>query len=170
MSSPNEDIRNAAQPRLREATAPARSPEFAAEATARLRTVVDRLESKPGIVGRIGVLGFCFGGTYSFALAAADPRLKAAVPFYGTADLAAIPDISCPVLALYGEQDTRLIDMLPAVESAMSAAHIDFQDHVYRDAGHAFFNDTNAGAYRPEVAADAWARTLAFLDEQLNAS
>ena len=116
MSTPNEDIRNAAQPRLREATAPARSPEFAAKATARLRTLVDQLESEPGIDGRIGVIGFCFGGTYSFALAAADPRVKAAVPFYGTADVASIPDISCPVLALYGEQDTRLIGMLPEVE------------------------------------------------------
>ena len=169
MSSPHEDIRNAAQPRLREATAPARSPEFAAQATARLRGVVDQFESEPGINGRIAVTGFCFGGTYSFALAAADPRLKAAVPFYGTADVTSIPGIACPVLALYGEQDTRLMDMLPEIERAMSAAHIDFQDHVYPDAGHAFFNDTNAGAYRPGVAADAWARTLTFLDAHLNA-
>ena len=158
MSSPNEDIRNAAQPRLREATAPARSPEFAAEATARLRTMVDQLELETGIDGRIGVLGFCFGGTYSFALAAADPRVKAAVPFYGTADVASIPDIACPVLALYGEQDTRLIGMHPEVGRAMSAANVDFHEQVYPDA-RARFNDTKTRAYRPEIAADASVRT-----------
>jgi carboxymethylenebutenolidase len=68
------------------------------------------------------------------------------------------------VFAFYGENDPPLIDALPEVTSAMQAAGVDFRSKVYEGAGHAFFNDTNPFAYRPEAASDAWGRTLAFLD------
>ncbi len=125
------------------------------------------ISDEPGVDGRIAVVGFCFGGTYTFALAAADDRVRAAVPFYGTApDPERIATIGCPVLALYGAHDPALIDALPAVRTDMAAAGIDFRDHVYPDAGHAFFNDASS-RYSPEAAADAWTRTLAFLAEHL---
>jgi len=166
--SPDEAVRTAMQPKLREKLAPVREPAYGEWATAELVKLVDALVEEPGIDGRIGVTGYCFGGTYSYALAAADDRVRAAVPFYGTApDAARIARIGCPVLALYGVNDPPLMAKLPEVREAMAAAGIDFADVVYEDAGHAFFNDTNSIAYRPDAAADAWARTTAFIAEHV---
>jgi carboxymethylenebutenolidase len=168
MSDPDEAKRTEAQPRMRERTSPAFEPVFAAGALTKLRLVVDELEETPGIVGRIAVTGFCFGGTYSFALAADDDRLQAAIPFYGTApDANGISDIHCPVLAFYGIEDLRLMDDLPRVTTQMAENEIPFEPVVYPDAGHAFFNDTNPRTYRASDAADAWAKTLAFLGSRL---
>lgn len=165
---PDEAVRTAMQPRLREALTPIRQPEYAAWAVAQLTALLDGLEEIPGIAGRIAVTGFCFGGTYSYALAAEDDRVSAAVPFYGTApDEDHIQDISCPILALYGEIDPPLIEKLPEVREAMAAADIDFTDVVYPGALHAFFNETNARTYHPEFAADAWAKATAFVDQHL---
>jgi carboxymethylenebutenolidase len=167
MADPDEARRTAAQPRMREAMAPLRAPEFAEPALAKLRTVVDALAAEPGALGRIAVVGFCFGGTYAFALAASDDRIRAAVPFYGTAPAPKrIAEIRCPVLAIYGAHDPALIDALPEVRAQMAAAGVEFVDHVYPDAAHAFFNDTGS-RYRPAEAADAWDRTLTFLAERL---
>jgi carboxymethylenebutenolidase len=165
---PDEARRTAVQPQLRELFSGMRAPEFAAGAVAKLRAVVDALEAEPGVDGRIGVTGFCFGGTYSFALAAADPRVRAAAPFYGSAPSAdEIARIACPVHAFYGAHDERLIEALPQVEQAFAAADVDFEATVYPDAGHAFFNDTNPHAYRADDAADAWTRATAFLAAHL---
>jgi len=166
-TSDDPEVRNAEQPILREAFTAAFSPEFATDAVATLKTVVDQLENEPGIDGRIAVVGFCFGGTYSFALAAADPRIKAAVPFYGSGDPATIGGITCPVLAFYGDDDRGLIARLPDVVAALDAGGVTATIQRYPGAGHAFFNDTNPIAYRPADAADAWQRTLAFLDASL---
>jgi carboxymethylenebutenolidase len=159
-----EEERAKAQPLMREKMAPVNQPEYAAWAVASLKKVVDYLAAQPGVDGRIGVLGFCFGGSYSFALAAADRRIRGAVPFYGSppesADLA---HLDCPVLALYGETDERLMESLPQVTERMHQAGVQFTSHVYEGAGHAFFNDTNAIMYRPSVAADAWRRSIEFL-------
>ncbi len=159
-----DEERAAAQPLMRERMTPVRSPEYGEWAVGALKSVVDYIEEQPGVDGRIGVLGFCFGGTYSFALAAADSRIRGAVPFYGAppedADLA---HLDCPVLALYGEDDERLITGLPEVTQRMHDAGVQFMPHVYAGAGHAFFNDTNPIVYRPDVAADAWSRSIEFL-------
>jgi carboxymethylenebutenolidase len=155
------------QPRLREAFSAAHAPGFAAEATEKLKAVVDALDVEDGIDGRIGVLGFCFGGTYSFALAEADSRVKAAVPFYGSVEPDAAARIHCPVLAFYGDQDSRLMDELPAIEKAVATAGVDFTAKVYVDAGHAFFNDTNPNTFDPDAAGDAWGRSLEFLQAHL---
>lgn len=158
---PDEAKRLSLQPLMREKLAPARTPEYAALVIGELRSVVDALEAVVG--DRVVVTGFCFGGTYAFALAAADSRIRAAVPFYGTApDRAGIATIGCPVLALYGAEDPPLMEALPGVKEAMADEGIDFSAHVYDDAPHAFFNDTNPLSYRAEAAADAWTRTLEF--------
>lgn len=167
MFEPDEEKRTANQPRLREAFASNQSPEFAATTVTKLMTVVDALEAEPGVDGRIGVLGFCFGGSYSFALAEADPRVQAAVPFYGSTQPDEVASIHCPVLAFYGDQDARLMDGLPALEAAMTDAGVDFTAQVYTDAGHAFFNDTNPYSFDPSAAGDAWGRSLEFLRAQL---
>lgn len=116
----------------------------------------------------IGVLGFCFGGTYSFALPALDQRIGAAVPFYGH-PLAEekIADLDCPVLAFYGEEDKNLMGSLPAFKESMTKHNKNFTAVVYPNTGHAFFNDTNERMYNSEAASDAWQKTLAFLKEHL---
>lgn len=167
MNDPDEQRRTVNQPRLREAFSVTRAPEFGAAAIQKLTTLVDALEKEDGIDGRIAVLGFCFGGTFSFSLAEADPRVRAAVPFYGETSPAAVASIHCPVLAFYGDQDARLIDGLPALEAAMTDAGVDFTAKVYSDAGHAFFNDSNPHSFVPSAAGDAWGRSLEFLEAQL---
>jgi carboxymethylenebutenolidase len=163
MNDPDEETRTANQPRLREAFAAHQSPEFAVTAVEKLKAVVDALDAEPGIDGRIGVLGFCFGGSYSFALAEADRRVKAAVPFYGSTQPSEVASIHCPVLAFYGDQDSTLMDGLPALETAMTDAGVDFTAKVYADAGHAFFNDSNPRTFDPAAAGDAWGRSIEFL-------
>jgi carboxymethylenebutenolidase len=114
------------------------------------------------------VVGFCFGGTYSFHLAAHDPRVKVAVPFYGQPPTEAeIPNIACPVLAFYGDQDANLMQTLPALKENMQKNGKPFEAIVYPGVGHAFFNDTNTRAYNREAAQDAWGKTLAFLKANL---
>ncbi|HEY4152733.1 MAG TPA: dienelactone hydrolase family protein, partial [Pseudolysinimonas sp.] len=167
MNDPDEQRRSANQPRLREAFAASRAPEFAAGAIAKLIAVVDALESEPGVEGRIGVLGFCFGGSYSFSLAESDSRVKAAVPFYGSAEPSEVASIHCPVLAFYGAEDARLMDALPALTTAMTDAGVAFEAKVYPDAGHAFFNDTNPRTFDPAAAGDAWGRSLEFVRAKL---
>ena len=163
-----EADRLAAQPTMREATTPARQPEFAGWAVPALRGVVGALAAEPGVEGRVAAMGFCFGGTYTYALAAAEPRLRAAIPFYGNFPGDADPaTIACPVLAFYGEQDHGITDGVPELETRMEAAGVDFTARVYHGVGHAFFNDTATTRYNAEVAGDAWQRTLAFLDAQL---
>jgi len=167
MFSPDEATRLAAQPRLRDALSPMRSPEFSAGAVASLIKAVDYLEAQPGVNGRVAVTGFCFGGTYSFALVAADPRVRAAVPWYGTApDAAAVARITCPVFAIYGSIDEALMTALPEVETTMAAAGVDFTAKVYEGAKHAFFNDTGAN-FDADAAADAWPLALGFLQKSL---
>jgi carboxymethylenebutenolidase len=158
--------RNEAQPKLRALMAPMQEPDFGEKTLGRVQVCFDYLYDKPEVKQWVAVTGFCFGGSYSFALAVAEPRLKAAVPFYGHANLEdpeALKTITCPVLAFYGEKDEGLMGSLPEVEKAMTAAGVDFTAKVYPDCGHAFFNDTNPFAYNEAAAKDAWERTLDLL-------
>jgi len=161
--------RHEVQPLLREAMAPMQQPEFAEHTLAKLRACVDYLLAHERVNGNIGVLGFCFGGTYSFQLAAHDDRIKAAVPFYGRvpqpADVAA--RISCPILNFDGARDEGVMAQVPELEAAMKQQSKDYTHIVYPDAGHAFFNDTNTRAYNPAAAKDAWGKTLVFLKKNL---
>lgn len=166
--STDEKKRTEAQPLMREKLAASREPAYGARAVGQLKSVVDYLEGQPGIEGRIGVVGFCFGGSYSFALAAAEPRIRAAVPFYGSPPAAAdVAAITCPILAFYGDQDANLMASLPGVTEAMASAGVDFEAKVYAGARHAFFNDTNGLTYDASAAADSWQRALTFLGETL---
>ncbi len=165
IAGPDEAARNAAQPKLRALLAPLRNPEFGALTTQRVRACFDVLYDDADVAGRVGVIGFCFGGTYSFSLAVHEPRLLACVPFYGHASFSdeELARINAPVLAFYGQDDAPLVGALPALEAAMDVAGVDFTPKVYPDAGHAFFNDSNRFAYRAGPADDAWDLTLEFL-------
>ena len=145
------------------------APGFGEKTAAKVRACFDYLFAQPGVEGRVGIMGFCFGGTYSFSLAVHEPRLKAAVPFYGHADFSVeeLKQIHCPILAFYGERDENLMASLPELQEKMKAANVDFTVQVYENAGHAFFNDTNRFAYNKPAAEDAWPKALAFLAKNL---
>ncbi len=162
------ETRDEAQKKMREQFGPMRSPEFAKQAVNKLKDCFEYLLDDENVNGNIGVLGFCFGGTYSFALAAAEQRIKASVPFYGQPlEKDKIPNLNCPVLAFYGEQDTRLIETLPELKENMKIADKNFEAIVYPNCGHAFMNENNTRMYNKEAADDAWKKTLEFLSKNL---
>ena len=159
--------RNETQPKLREAMQPLQQPDYAESAIATLKACVDYLLADKNVNGEVSVLGFCFGGTYAFHLAANDGRIQTAVAFYGQAPAAdEIARIACPVLAFYGDQDERLMESLPQLKQDMAKHDKNFEAVVYSGTGHAFFNNTNTRAYNAEFAKDAWDKTLEFLRAQ----
>lgn len=162
--------RTEVQPKIRAATEPMRSPAAAAQIQAGVAAVFDYLDASAEGAGRTAVVGYCFGGTYSFALAVAEPRVAAAVPFYGHANytIEELAGVTCPVLAFYGEEDKALTDELPALIERMRQAGVDFKYTVFAGAGHAFFNDTNALSFRAEPARIAWEESLEFLGRTLS--
>lgn len=165
----NPEKRNEAQPKLRALMTPMQEPGFGEKTLGKTKVCFDYLYGKPEVHEWVAITGFCFGGSYSFALATHEPRLKAAAPYYGHAnldDLDALKQIACPILAFYGEKDEGLISSLPTVKEEMAAAGVNFTAQVYPNCGHAFFNDTNPYAYNEEAAKDAWQRTLEFLGAQ----
>jgi carboxymethylenebutenolidase len=115
----------------------------------------------------IGMTGFCFGGGITWRVATKTPQIKAAVPFYGpNPPLDDVPGIQAAVLAMYGGNDTRITSTAAAVEEAMKKNNKVFEKIVYDGANHAFHNDTGAN-YKPDAAADAWAKMLAWFDKYL---
>jgi carboxymethylenebutenolidase len=160
--------RDEAQKKMREVMAPISVPEFAAQAVADLKRCADYLLADHNVTGRVAVMGFCFGGSYAYHLAAQDGRIQAAVPFYGQPAAAEeVGRINCPVLAFYGDQDVNLMQSLPALRENMKNHGKTFEAVVYSGTGHAFFNDTNARMHHPEYAKDAWQKTLAFLAQAI---
>ena len=114
---------------------------------------------------RVGMTGFCFGGGVTWRVATQMPELLAAVPFYGPHPPAEdVPNIRAAVLAIYGEQDSRINSGIPAIEAAMMANNKIYEKVIYPNADHAFHNDTGS-RYNPEAAKDAWERTLAWFGQ-----
>ena len=117
---------------------------------------------------KLGAIGFCFGGGMVWALLdAGDPRLAAAIPFYGPAPAA--PDFSgntAAVLGVYAEQDARVNASRETAEAALTAAGLEHEIKVYPGVDHAFFNDSGA-RYNAEQAAAAYADVLAWLGRYL---
>jgi len=118
---------------------------------------------------RIGAIGWCMGGGYSLQLAVQQPKLAAAVIYYGrlVTDESALQQIRAPILGLFGEEDRGIsADSVRAFEAAMKKLGKPVMVRLYPGAGHAFANPTRA-SYREAAAKDAWAKTLAFFEEQL---
>ncbi len=125
------------------------------------------LRDHEGSTGKVGAVGFCYGGGVCNALAVAYPDLAASVPFYGRQPTAEdVPAIQAPLLIHYGELDTRINAGWPAYEAALKANNKTYTAHIYKDANHGFRNDTTP-RYDPEAAALAWERTLAFFETHL---
>jgi len=116
---------------------------------------------------RIGAMGYCFGGGMVWRLATRNADLKAAAPYYGSnPPLEDVPKIKAAVLAVYGEQDTRINAGIPAIRDALQKASVPHEIVVYPNADHAFFNDTGT-RYQAKAAQAAWQRTLAWYERYL---
>jgi carboxymethylenebutenolidase len=129
---------------------------------------VEFLKTHPSSTGKVGCVGFCWGGAMSNQLAIHAPDLKAAVPFYGRQPEAAdVPKIKAAVQLHYGGLDERVNAGIPAYETALKSANVPYELHVYEGAQHAFHNDTAGTRYNETAAKLAWSRTLAFLKAKL---
>jgi carboxymethylenebutenolidase len=128
------------------------------------RAALKYLASRPDANGKVGAVGFCWGGGAVNDLAVSAPELAAGVVFYGRSpDLAKVPQIKARLLIQQASRDTRLVQMLPDYEKALKAAGIPYEAIVYPDVDHAFMNDTSTERYNAAAAKQAWARTVAFL-------
>jgi len=142
------------------------------EAERDLSSAVDYLETQDSTTSKkIGVVGFCMGGALSLYEATKNPKIGACVVFYGGHPKVKpdLPNLYAPVLGLYGENDRSVS---PAVvhdlERQLKDLGKQIEVKIYKDADHAFFNDTRPQVYNAEAAADAWQRTIAFLREHLS--
>ncbi|MFC2167230.1 dienelactone hydrolase family protein [Acidobacteriota bacterium] len=128
---------------------------------------VQYLKTHPNSTGKVGCMGFCWGGRMTNQVAVNAPDLTAAVPFYGSQPTAEdVPKIKASLLCHYGGLDTRINAGIEAFEAALKKTSIDYKMFVYEGAGHAFFNDTGT-RYHKEAAALAWKRTIDFFNEKL---
>ena len=126
------------------------------------------LRGRPDTNGKVGAVGFCWGGGTVADLAVADPALNAAVPYYGRQPAAArVPMIRAPLMAHYAGLDERINAGIPAFEAALKAAGKPHQIFIYEGAGHGFNNDTGAARYNKPAADLAWGRTIAFFRQNL---
>jgi carboxymethylenebutenolidase len=125
------------------------------------------LKGRPECTGRVGAVGFCFGGGVVNMLATRVPDLAASVPFYGTAAPAAdVPKINAALLIHYAGEDARINNGWPAFEAALKAAGKNYTMHMYDGAQHGFNNDTGA-RYDKNAADLAWQRTIAHFNRYL---
>jgi carboxymethylenebutenolidase len=125
------------------------------------------LKSHPECTGKVGVVGFCYGGGVANTLAVRLPDLAAAVPFYGMAPAAAdVPKIKASLLIHYAETDERINAAWPAYEAALKANRVPYTAYIYAGTNHGFHNDTTP-RYDKAAATLAWDRTIEFLNKTL---
>ncbi len=153
-----EDV-DAARAKIRELDAEATVKNFVA--------AVKYLKTHPQSTGKVGCVGFCWGGGITNQVAVNAPDLNAAVPFYGRQPAAEdVPKIKASMLCHYAGLDERINAGIEAFEVAMKKAGVEYKMYMYEGAGHAFFNDTGT-RYHEEAAKLAWKRTIAFFKEKL---
>lgn len=127
----------------------------------------DYLKNHKNCNGKIGVVGFCFGGAIANLMAVRIPDLSAAVPFYGgQPPVEDVPKIKAPLLLHYAELDTRVNDGWPAYEAALKANNKEYTAYIYPKTNHGFHNDTTP-RYDKAAAELAWKRTIDFFEKEL---
>jgi carboxymethylenebutenolidase len=138
------------------------------DAVAALVAAVPFVKRHAESTGKVGAVGFCFGGLMINRLAASSPELDAGVAYYGRQVPAAqVPNIRATLLLHYAENDDGVNAGIPAYEAALKANNKKYTIHTYPGTQHAFNNDTGAARYNKAAADLAWTRTIAFFKEQL---
>jgi carboxymethylenebutenolidase len=133
-----------------------------------LAGAIAHLKKHPECNGKVGAVGFCWGGGMVGQLAAHAPQLDAGVVYYGRQpDPASVPEIQAPLLLHYAELDERVNAGIPAFRAALDAAKKTYTLHIYAGAQHAFNNDTSTARYDKKTADLAWSRTVEFLHQHL---
>ena len=127
----------------------------------------DYLKNHKNCNGKIGVVGFCFGGAIANLMAVRVPELAASVPFYGgQVPIAHVPKIKAPLQLHYAELDTRINDGWPAYEKALKENKKEYTAYMYPGVNHGFHNDTTP-RYDKAAAELAWTRTVDFFKTKL---
>lgn len=139
-----------------------------------LRATIAYLKTVPEVnAAKVGVTGFCMGGSYALMLPCTTQDIKAAVPFYGQVPNpdTSIQNLACPVLYIYGEEDGWITKAdVQRLANALKKYNKPGEIKTYPGAPHAFFNDTRKDAYKPAEAKDAWTRALAFFKQHLGSA
>jgi carboxymethylenebutenolidase len=139
----------------------------AAKRTEDLMTGANYLKTRPECSGKIGAVGFCFGGGIANAMAVRFPDLGGAVPFYGAQPAAAdVAKMKAPLLIHYAALDERINAGWPAYETALKANHVRYEMHMYPNTNHGFHNDTTP-RYDEAAAKLAWQRTVDFFNKNV---
>ena len=126
------------------------------------------LKKHPDCNGKVGVVGFCFGGWIANMMAVRIPDLAAAVPFYGTQpSKELVPQIKAPLLLHYAGLDTHITEAWPAYESALKENNKEYTAYIYPGVNHGFHNDTTP-RYDKAAAELAWKRTIEFFTQKLS--
>ena len=129
---------------------------------------VSYLKNNPATTGKVGCIGFCWGGGMANELAVNSQDLVAAIPYYGRQPAAEdVPKIKASLLLHYAGLDERINAGIPEFEAALRKASVDYRIYIYEGANHAFNNDTNGARYDKAAAELAWKRTMDFLKEKL---
>jgi carboxymethylenebutenolidase len=133
-----------------------------------LAAAISVLEKHGNSNGKVGAVGFCWGGGMVGELAVNAPALDAGVVYYGRQPKATdVERIKAPLLLQYAGQDARINEGIPAFEEALKKANKSYTIYIYEGAQHAFNNDTSEARYHKSAAEQAWARTIAFFKEHL---
>ena len=143
---------------------------YAPGAAAELQGVYDALKAHPQCSGKIGSVGFCFGGHMSLLLGISRP-LDALCTFYGGGmqqSFDKLGALKSPVLGLYGDQDQSIpVGTVEEFDRLLDTIGVEHEVIIYPNSGHAFFRDSDPNAYRPIAAEDAWKRVNTFFEKNL---
>jgi carboxymethylenebutenolidase len=139
------------------------------EVNKRLDAVRNYAIQMPAGNGRVGAVGFCWGGARVFNYAVHQPALAAGVVYYGTApeDPALLDRIAAPLLGLFGEDDARVNSTVTAAIPILNKDRTRLDSHMFRGAGHAFLRQQYGRQANLEASEDAWPLTIAFLTRHL---
>jgi len=139
-----------------------------ANTTQNALAAIDFLKSHEASTGRVGVVGFCWGGALANQVAVHSPDVGAVVPYYGRqASAEDAAKIQAPLLLQYAGLDDRINAGIADYEQALQAADVDYTIHIYEGVNHAFNNDTSEARYDKAAADLAWSRTIDFFKQHL---